>query len=174
MSRRKAAGKHRLVRTKKEASSRCGDCTKRALVGALLVPLAILAGASFDSVTKAPDAVANVIEGVSAGEPHTVMVTTTVAIAPREEGPVPEPAAQAAPDAVVRSSPAEQPAAAEPQRTINEALDGQPCVTAHDGTPRASKEPPAASMSVGVLPGRSGANRDGHEESRHGRPVRCG
>ncbi|NKE61955.1 hypothetical protein FXN61_36430 [Lentzea sp. PSKA42] len=142
-------------------------------MGALLVPLAILAGALFDSVTKAPGAVANVIENAGGDEPHTVVVTT-VAIPPRPEGFEPETAAAAASDAVVTASPAEQPAVAAPQRTVSESLDVQSCDTVRDTVPRASKEPPAASMSVGVLPGRSAANRDGREESRPGRPVRCG
>lgn len=174
MSRRKAAGKHRLVRPKKEVRSRCGDCTKRGLVGALVVPLAILAGASFDSFTKAPDAVANVIQSVGADEPHTVSVTTTVAIPVRPEQAAPEPAAAAVPDAVVTASPTEQPAIAVPQETISEAMDAKPCVTARGPEQQAPKEPPAASMSVDVLPGRSGSDREGHEELRPGPPVRCG
>lgn len=174
MSRRKAAGKHRLVQPRKEARTRCGDCTKRGLVGALVVPLAILAGASLDSVTKAPDAVAKVIESVGAGEPHAVIVTTTVAIPARPELTPSEPDAAAAPGAVVTASPTEQPAVAAPQRTISQALDAEPCVTARDTGSHASNEPPAASMSVAVLPGRSAANRDGKKESPPDRPVRCG
>ncbi len=175
MSRRKAAGKHRLVRPKKEVRSRCGDCTKRGLVGALVVPLAILAGASFDSFTKAPDAVANVMQSVGADEPQTVSVTTTVAIPVRPERAVPEPAAAAVPDAVVTASSVEQPAIAVPQETVSEALDAKPCVTARGPEQQeAPKEPPAASMSVDVRPGRSGSNREGHEEFRPGPPVRCG
>lgn len=174
MSRRKAAGKHRLVRPKKEVSSRCGDCTKRGLVGALLVPLAILAGASFDSVTKAPDAVANVIESVGADEPHAVSVTTTVAIPVRPEQAAPEPAAAAGPEAVVTVSSAEQPAIAVPQGTTGEDVAAKPCVAARGTESRAPAEPPAASMSVDVLPGRSGSKREGHQELRPGPPVRCG
>lgn len=174
MSRRKAAGKHRLVRPKKEVRSRCGDCTKRGLVGALLVPLAILAGALFDSVTQAPDAVAKVIESVGTDESHTVIVTTTVAIPTRPEWSSSAPAAAAAPDPAVTASSTEQTAVAAPQRTISEALPAEPCVAARDTGSHASKEPPAASMSVNVLPGRSGENRDGDEESRPGRSMRCG
>jgi hypothetical protein len=174
MSRRKAAGKHRLVRPKKEERPRCGDCTKRGLVGALLVPLAILAGAAFDSVTKAPDAVANVIESVGAGEPHTVIVTTTVEIPTRPELPSSAPDAVAAPDAAVTASSAGQAAVAAPQRTISDTSAAEPCLTARGSGAHPTKEPPAASMSVNVLPGRSGENRDGKEESRPGRPVRCG
>lgn len=173
MSRRKAAGKHRLVQPKKEVRSRCGDCTKRGLVGALVVPLAILAGASFDSFTKAPDAVANVIQSVDPDEPHTVSVTTTVAIPVRPEQAAPEPAAAAVPDAVVTASPTEQPAIAGPQETISEALDAKPCVTARGPEQQAPKEPPAASMSVDVQSGRSGSDREGHEKFRPGPPVRC-
>lgn len=174
MSRRKAAGKHRLVRQKKEVRSRCHDCTKRGLVGALLVPLAILAGASFDSVTKAPDAVANVIESVGAGEPHTVYVTTTVAPTVRPERAAPEPVAAAVPDAVATASSVEQPVIDVPQGATSEVLDAKPCATARGKEPQASKESPAASMSVDVLPGRSGANRDGRKELRPDPPVRCG
>lgn len=174
MSRRKAAGKHRLVRPAKEVRSRCGDCTKRGLVGALLVPLAILAGASFDSVTKAPDAVAKVIESVGAGEPDTVIVTTTVAVPARQDGSSSASDAVAAPDAVATASSAEPRAVAAPPQTASEALTAEPCVTARDTGPHASKEPPVASMSVTVLPGRSGENRDANKESWPGRPVRCG
>lgn len=174
MSRRKAAGKHRLVRPKKEVRSRCGDCTKRSLVGALLVPLAILAGASFDSVTKTPDAVANVIGSVGADEPHTVSVTTTVAIPVRPEQAVPEPAAVAGPEAVVTVSSAEQPAIAVPQGTTSEDVEAKPCVAARGKESQAPEEPPAAGMSVDVRSGRSGSNREGHEEFRPGPPVRCG
>lgn len=174
MSRRKAAGKHRLVRTRKEVRSGCGDCRKRGLVGALLVPLAILAGASFDSVTKTPDAVAKVIESVGDGAPPAVIVTTTVAVPTRPEWSRSEPDAVTEPDAVATASPAEQPVAAAPQRTISPALVAEPCVTARDTGPHASKEPPAASMSVNVLPGRSAANRDGKKEALPDRPVQCG
>ncbi|MEU0885618.1 hypothetical protein ABZ345_44145 [Lentzea sp. NPDC005914] len=143
-------------------------------MGALLVPLAILAGAAFDSVTKAPDAVAKVIESVGAGEPDTVIVTTTVAIPARQEGSSSASDAVAAPDAVATASAAEPQAVAAPPRTMSEALAAEPCVTARGTGSHASKEPPVAGMSVTVLPGRSGENRDGDEKSRPGRPARCG
>jgi hypothetical protein len=143
-------------------------------VGALLVPLAILAGASFDSMTKAPGAVANVIESVGIDEPRTVVVTTTVAIPVRPERSASEADVAAAPEVVVTASPAEPPAVAAPHVKINEPLGARPCVTGRDTVPQASKEAPAASMSVDVLSGRSEPNRDGHRESKPDRPVRCG
>ncbi|MCP2243599.1 hypothetical protein LX86_002329 [Lentzea aerocolonigenes] len=174
MSRRKAAGKHRLARPKKEVRSRCGACTRRGLAGALLVPLAVLAGAAFDSVTKAPDAVAKVIESVGAGEPDIVIVTTTVGIPSRQEEYSSAPEAAASPEAVATASSAEPQAVAAPQRTMSDASAVQPCATARGTGSHASKEPPVASMSVSVLPGHSREGRDGNEESRRGRPARCG
>lgn len=174
MLRRRAAGKHRLVRPKKAARPRCGDCTRRGLIGALVVPLAILAGALFDSVTKTPDAVANVIDSVSAGDLHTVTVTTTVTVPAGPEWTAPQLPAPAPRDAVTTPLPAPQPTVAAAQHPIGEAPDLQSCVKGHDTRPRTPKETPTAGMSVEVLPGRSGPNRGEHKESRAGQPVRCG
>lgn len=167
MWRRRAAGRHRLV-SPKENQSKCDDCAKRSLVAALLVPLAVLVGASFDSVYRTPGAGATVAGNASADVPERVVTVTVVNDGPTAEPPAPG-AATPPPGPVgpVKSTGPVIPPVARDADPVAPPMScaGQP----QTKPPRTT--PPAASMSVGVLPDK---HPGGSGHRRSDRPMTCG